>query len=60
VARKFFELVTATTGYAYSLTAPLLIKGLTAYSDSVVGLIVASISFCAALAITANGCGCFR
>jgi MFS transporter, ACS family, tartrate transporter len=41
----FFELVTAATGYAYSLTAPLLIKGLTGYSNSVVGLIVASISF---------------
>jgi MFS transporter, ACS family, tartrate transporter len=51
----FFNLATMTTGYAYSLSAPLLIKDLTGYSNSVVGLIIASISFCVAVAIIANG-----
>jgi MFS transporter, ACS family, tartrate transporter len=51
----FFNLVTMTIGYSYTFSAPLLVKGLTGYSNSTVGLIVASISCGAAVAIIANG-----
>jgi MFS transporter, ACS family, tartrate transporter len=51
----FLLLVTSTGSYAYSLTAPLLIKEVTAFSNNRVGLIVTAIAFCTAVAVIANG-----
>ena len=50
-----FLLVTFAASYAYSFTAPLLIRDLTGFSNSAVGLIVAAIWFCVAVAVIANG-----
>lgn len=50
-----FLLITFPTAYAYSFTAPLLIKELTGFSNSTVGLIVAGIWFCVAVAVIGNG-----
>ena len=50
-----FLLITLTASYACSFTAPLLIKELTGFSNSTVGLIVAGIWFCVAVAVIGNG-----
>lgn len=51
----FFLFANFTAAYAYSFTAPLLIKEVTGYGNKTVGFIVAAISVVVALAILVNG-----
>ena len=51
----FFLIPTFDAAYSYGFTAPLLIKDLTGYSNTRVGLIIACISLCAAFAILFSG-----
>ena len=51
----FFLIPTFAAAYSYGFTAPLLIKDLTGYSNTRVGLIIACISLCVAFAILFSG-----
>jgi MFS transporter, ACS family, tartrate transporter len=50
-----FLFANAVAAYAYSFTAPLLIKEITGYNNKTVGFIVAGISLIGAAAILTNG-----
>ena len=51
----FFLIPTFAAAYSYSFTAPLMIKDMTGYSNTRVGLIIACISLCVAFAIWLSG-----
>jgi MFS transporter, ACS family, tartrate transporter len=50
-----FLLINFSAAYAYAFTAPLLIRELTGFSNTAIGLIVAAISFCVGVAVIING-----
>jgi len=50
-----FLIPTFAAAYSYSLTAPLMIKDMTGYSNTRVGMIIASISLCVLFAILLSG-----
>lgn len=50
-----FLIPTFAAAYSYSFTAPLMIKDMTGYSNTRIGLIIACISLCVAFAILLSG-----